>query len=533
MHEETPLSYFTLVNNRYDELDLLEKKKKINTFYNNSRRWQWWEHPKNLEFVYCIIGVLKNPYIYYDRIPNYLRSTKKWFNFIKSGSIYRDQFTHLNNYELFDFLCDCNEVLFLELYNEFNQNMGNPNEEERKKFIERHQAYLPKTTSGFNKGNVILDYNWRLSHQGHLSKYWRFVRNDITHKILECFLSNHNDSGKSNYNEIVLTKDFLLKILLYLPAPYQILTMFVCQSGLRISDALKCLLENWENLQKFEYIDDSGEKQERFYFYNIITKKRKRPIYYLFLSKEFTDLLKFLSHREVLDIEISLLLRHPKNNHHIITKGGYIFHHGMRSKTIFKDIKEKLRTKSNKYCISSHDLNKELKRSLVQIRQLNPDLEYPGIIRTQILRKFYITHTRRLMGEFDADYLRYMEGHTPLDVMFMIYNQDIRDKSRCLEIFVSLLEPNLEIGFTEIFIANYIERKTMAKNTITTNKQQIFDFFNTQSVISLLSICVYLKKCGIILNYNEMCLILKELQNEKCLILEGDYYRFSHFQSSL
>ena len=486
------------VKSLYNKRDSFHESK-INTYGLYSEKWSWWTHPKNLEFVLSIIGAIADDRIYYRRIPRYLNTTFKWFNYLKSNPSYQGKFSEKSNYQLFDYLCNVEPSTFILLYNEFNQNMGNPNAKSREEWISQHFSYLPKTTHGFNKDEVILDYNWRLSHQGNLSKYWGSVRPDQKTNILNCFFSNRQDAGKSNKYEVIMKKEVLLDLLDILPPLYQIISLFIAYTGLRLSDALKCLIIRWGDLQYISY-----QGFGRFYIPNVVTQKRNKPIYFIFIAEELINLLNYYIPNNS-ENKIILLLK--------------------KSKSFFEDEKDQI------YYLKKHFI-KELKKALEDVRYKHPDIKSYQTIKTHLLRKYFITRTNvqisLLRNELDSpeDYLRYIAGHQTLNPHFFTYDQSLSIPQINLKRFVNYIEPSVAVGFAQKKIKELAQRKKEIESLFQLHFGQYIKERNKKDYFSCVDILTFFNKYQLNISWEELSIFMTNAVQQGIIQTFGSYFSF-------
>ncbi|TFG22638.1 MAG: site-specific integrase [Promethearchaeota archaeon] len=410
---------------KYKSMDRLSNGKK-NRYEEYLKKWDWWNHEKNIKFVISVIGNIASEKVYYKKVPRYLNETKKWFRYLKSNPFYQHIFSQKRDLQIFDYLSKCDSLTFLSMYNDFNQNMGNPDEKSRNEWILLHQDYLPKSSHGFNKGKVILDYNWRLSHQGNLSKYWGFVRSDLRSLIRESWLNNRSDVGKSSKYEVIITKELLYDLLDNLPPIYQIIALFLAQTGLRISDAINCLVAKWDDLQYFSY-----NGKGRYYIPEVKTKKKNAQIHQIFISEELMLLLNYYVPEKC------------KNKIRFLLK---------RSDCYFPEIQYQVDFLRSKF-------NQNLKESFEKIKHLHLHVKPYQTIRAHLLRKYFITETDQVRKDLGEDYLRYIAGHKPLDPLYIIYTQHLRSVELNLKKFIDFIEPSVKIGFSQKKIEILSKRK--------------------------------------------------------------------------
>jgi integrase len=377
--------------------------------------------------------------------------------------------------------------------------MGNPNAKSRKEWISQHFSYLPKTTHGFNKNEVILDYNWRLSHQGNLSKYWGSIRRDQKTNILNSFFSNRRDVGKSSSYEVIMKRELLLDILDNLPPLYQIIGLFLAYTGLRLSDALECLVSRWGDLQ---YI--RSQEVGRYYIPNVITKKRNNPIYFLFISKELIDLLNFY------------LPNNSQNKILFLLK---------KSKSFFENKEEQIRFLKRQHI-------KELKKAFKIVKDRHPYIKPYQVIRTHLLRKYFITHTNLkinlLRKELNSpeDYLLYLAGHRTLNPLYIIYDQSLRDPQINLVRFVNYIEPSVAVGFAQKKIKELTERKKEIANLFRSHFGQYIKERNEKNYFSCIDISTFFNKYQLNISWEELSILVSDAVQQGIIQPFGSYFSF-------
>ncbi|KKN31976.1 hypothetical protein LCGC14_0818560 [marine sediment metagenome] len=478
---------------KYNSMDSLSDVKK-NSYEEYSKKWIWWNHPKNLEFVISTVGALASDKPYYIDVPRYLNETKKWLRYLKNNPYYQYIFSQKSYYQIFDYLSKCDSVTFLSMYNDFNQNMGNPDEKSRKSWIIIHHDYLPKTSHGFNKDNVILDYNWRLSHQGNLSKYWGIIRFDLKPLMRNSWLPNRDDVGKSSGYEVIMKKELVYDLLDNLPPLYQIICLFLAHTGLRISDALNCLVSRWEDLQYFSY-NDKG----RYYIPEVETKKKHRQIHQIFISEEIMLLLDYYV-PENCQNKLDFLLK--------------------KTNSYFPDNERQidfLRSRFNKY----------LKKSLEKVRDRHLYIKPYQTIRAHLLRKYFITKTGHVKKEVGEDYLQYLAGHKPLNPLFTIYDQDIRIVEFNLIMFIDFIEPSITVGFSQKKIDILIKRKLEIKKLFKLNFKKYVNDKIEKDYFSFIDILEFLLEYKFHISSEETTQLIYEMIQKDYIQRFGSYFSFN------
>ncbi|MCP6719595.1 MAG: site-specific integrase [Patescibacteria group bacterium] len=478
---------------KYNSMDNLCELKR-NSYEEYSKKWVWWIHPKNLEFVISVVGSLASDKPYYIDVPRYLNETKKWLRYLKKNPYYQNIFLHKSYYQIFDYLSKCDSLTFLSMYNDFNQNMGNPDEKSRKAWIILHHDYLPKTSHGFNKDNVILDYNWRLSHQGNLSKYWGIIRFDLKPLMRNSWLNNRNDVGKSSGYEVIMKKKLLYDLLDNLPPLYQIVCLFLAHTGLRISDALSCLVSRWEDLQYFSY-NDKG----RYYIPEVETKKKHRQIHHIFISEETMLLLDYYV-PENCQNKLEFLLK--------------------KTNSYFPDNERQidfLRSRFNKY----------LKKSFEKVKNKHLYIKPYQVIRSHLLRKYYITKTSHVKQEVGEEYLQYLAGHKPLNPLFTIYNQDLRIVELNLIKFIDFIEPSVMVGFSRKKIEILSKRKSEIKKLFKLHFKKYMKDKIEKDYFSFIDILEFFLKYKFHISSEETTHLIYEMIEKDYIQRFGSYFSFN------
>lgn len=477
---------------KYKSMDNLCDLKK-NSYEEYSKKWIWWNHPKNIEFVISVVGNIASDRVYYRKVPRYLNDTKKWFRYLKKNPFYRNIFSQRSYLQIFDYLCKCDSLTFLSMYNDFNQNMGNPDEKSRNEWVFLHRDYLPKTSHGFNKGNVILDYNWRLSHQGSLSKYWGFVRSDLRSLIRESWLNNRSDVGKSSQYEVIITKDLLYDLLDNLPPLYQIITLFLAQTGLRISDAIRCLVSKWDDVQYFSY-NDKG----RYYIPEVKTKKKHAQIHHVFISEELMLLLDYYVPKKSQN-KISFLLK--------------------KSDSYFQGIDDQIDFLRSEF-------NKNLKQSFEKIKHQHLHVKPYQNIRAHLLRKYFITETDQVRKELGEDYLRYIAGHKPLDPLYIIYTQHLRVVELNLKKFIDFIEPSVKVGFSQKKIEILTKRKLEIDEFFQLNFKKHLEDKIEKDYFSFIDILEFFLEHKFHISSDEITQLISEMIQKDFIQKFGAYFSF-------
>ncbi|MHA2008703.1 MAG: hypothetical protein ACXABO_11290 [Promethearchaeota archaeon] len=482
-----------IVTEKYSFMDKLSNLNK-NSFEEFSKKWDWWKHPKNLEFVNSVIKAIPNNRIYYQKVPRYLNETKKWLKYLKNNPFYREKFSQHSYFQIFDFLYNCDSLTFISMYNDFNQNMGNNDEHSRNKWINQHYEYLPKSSHGFNRGNVILDYNWRLSHQGNLSKYWGFVRSDLKPLIRESWLNNRSDVGKSSKYEVIITKELLNDLLDNLPPLDQIICLFLAQTGLRISDGLYCLVSKWEDLQ---YFVCNGEG--RYYIPEVETKKKHVLIHHIFISEEIILLLDYYV-PEMCQNKVSFLFKKTYSN--------------------FLNIYDQIDFLRSEF-------NKNLKKSFNKIKHNHLQIKNYQRIRAHLLRKYYVSKTDQVKKELGEDYLRYIAGHKTLDPLFTIYNQNLRIVESNLRKFIDFIEPSVKTGFSQKKIDILTQRKKEINEFFQLNFEKYKKSMIEKDYFSFPDILEFFLENEFRISSEEITQLILELIQKNVIQQFGSYFSFN------
>ncbi len=479
--------------NKYNLMDELCDLKR-NSYEEYSKKWNWWIHSKNIEFIISIIGNIASEQIYYRKVPRYLNETKKWFRYLKNNPTYSDIFGRKSYFQIFEYLCKCDSLTFLGMYNDFNQNMGNFDEKSRNAWISLHQDYLPKTSHGFNRGKIILDYNWRLSHQGNLSKYWGFVRSDLRPMLREAWLNNRNDVGKSNKYEVVITKELLYDLLDNLPPLYQIISLFISQTGLRMSDAMRCLVCKWDDLHYFSF-----KSEGRYYIPEVMTKKRKTQIHHIFITEELMLLLDYYVPMKCQN-KIKVLLK--------------------KTNSYLPDIDDQIQFLQSEF-------RKNLKHTFEKIRHQHLHVKPYQNIRAHLLRKYFITETDQVRKELGEDYLRYISGHKPLDNLYTIYMQHLRSVEINLKKFIDFIEPSVKVEFSQKKIEILSKRKIEIYEFFHLNFKKYLEQKIEKKYFSFIDILEFFLEQEFHIFSDEITQLISEMMRKDIFQKFGTYFSFS------
>ncbi|WP_371803346.1 hypothetical protein [Candidatus Lokiarchaeum ossiferum] len=433
------------------------KKGKPIDFYNKyAKKYTWFEHPKNLIAINDKMGASPSISRVETLLDTYLNTAKKFFNYLQQNPTYEDSFGQWNYYEIFDFLTETDKDTFAKYYNEFNYGMGNPDQETRDLWVEKHHEYLPHGQKAkSDKFGVVLAHNWRLTPQNKMQAYFQLIRPyAFTEKKFQ-WSTNTKDAGKSSGNEIILDKPMLNRFLELLPVNHRLLAMFMACTGLRVGDATYQLTNNWDKLQIFpETSKDSETDNQRYYLQNIETEKKDKNIAVMFLSKEFTDLVKYIAGvDDARKAEMGLLLKKHNYKAKEFMVNGVELYHGIEITPENEEAIRSMRKEIKNYVIKKKNLQERLAGIAKIIRKDNPEWQKGKTVRTHLFRKYWMSETGKspeLQSKIEPDLLNYLSAHKTHDPLFTTYHQYVMDVPVMYRKFIEFIEPAISSRYSII-----------------------------------------------------------------------------------